>query len=57
LIDMIRTRGGVDPGQVVNALGQAFARRNGTQFCTPVVPLADGQNLLRTVELCRESNW
>jgi SAM-dependent methyltransferase len=26
LIDMIRTRGGVDPDQVVNALGEALAR-------------------------------
>jgi len=25
LIDMIRTRGGVDPDQVVNALGEALA--------------------------------
>jgi ubiquinone/menaquinone biosynthesis C-methylase UbiE len=29
LIDMIRTRGGVDPDQVVNALGEAFAREFG----------------------------
>jgi hypothetical protein len=31
LIDMIRTRGGVDPDQVVNALGEAFA----SEFCNP----------------------
>jgi len=29
LIDMIRTRGGVDPDQVVNALSEAFAREFG----------------------------
>ena len=29
LIDMIRTRGGVDPDQVVNTLGEAFAREFG----------------------------
>ena len=29
LIDMIRTRSGVDPDQVVNALGEAFAREFG----------------------------
>ena len=29
LIDMIRTRGGVDPDQVVNILGEAFAREFG----------------------------
>ena len=29
LIDMIRTRGGVDPDQVVDALGKAFAREFG----------------------------
>jgi ubiquinone/menaquinone biosynthesis C-methylase UbiE len=29
LIDMIRTRGGVDPDQVVNALGEALAREFG----------------------------
>jgi SAM-dependent methyltransferase len=29
LIDMIRTRGGVDPDQVVEALGKAFAREFG----------------------------
>jgi SAM-dependent methyltransferase len=28
-IDMIRTRGGVDPDRVVNALGEAFAREFG----------------------------
>ena len=29
LIDMIRARGRVDPDQVVNALGEAFAREFG----------------------------
>ena len=29
LIDMIRARGGVDPDQVVDALGEAFAREFG----------------------------
>ena len=30
LIDMIRTRGGVDPDQVVNALSEALVREFGT---------------------------
>ena len=36
LIDMIRTRGGVDPGQVVNALGEAFAREFGNPARLPL---------------------
>jgi SAM-dependent methyltransferase len=36
LIDMIRTRGGVDPDQVVNALGEALAREFGNP---PLLPL------------------
>jgi ubiquinone/menaquinone biosynthesis C-methylase UbiE len=35
LIDMIRTRGGVDPDQVVNALGEAFAREFGNPARLP----------------------
>jgi hypothetical protein len=38
LIDMIRTRGGVDPDHVVNALGEAFAR----EFGNPGAPAAAG---------------
>ena len=30
LIDMIRTRGGIDPDHVVNALGEALVREFGT---------------------------
>jgi SAM-dependent methyltransferase len=36
LIDMIRTRGGVDPDQVVNALGEALARELGNPACLPL---------------------
>ena len=36
LIDMIRTRGGVDPDQVVNILGEAFAREFGNPARLPL---------------------
>jgi hypothetical protein len=36
LIDMIRTRGGVDPDQVVNALGEALAREFGNPARLPL---------------------
>jgi len=36
LSDMIRTRGGVDPDQVVNALGEAFAREFGNPARLPL---------------------
>jgi SAM-dependent methyltransferase len=36
LIDMIRTRGGVDPDQVVNALGKALAREFGNPALLPL---------------------
>ena len=36
LIDMIRTRGGVDPDQVVNALGEALARELGNPVRLPL---------------------
>ena len=36
LIDMIRTRGGVDPDQVVNALAEAFAREFGNPARLPL---------------------
>ena len=36
LIDMIRTRGGVDPDQVVNALGEALAREFGDPALLPL---------------------
>ena len=36
LIDMIRTRGAVDPDQVVNALGEAFAREFGNPAPLPL---------------------
>ena len=36
LIDMIRTRGGIDPDQVVNALGEAFAREFGNPAHLPL---------------------
>jgi hypothetical protein len=36
LIDMIRTRGGVDPDQVVNDLGEALARELGNPACLPL---------------------
>src|SRR5215831_2324226 len=36
LIDMIRTRGGVDPDQVVNALGEALARELGDPARLPL---------------------
>jgi SAM-dependent methyltransferase len=36
LIDMIRTRGGVDPDQVVNALGAALAREFGNPARLPL---------------------
>ena len=36
LIDMIRTRGGVDPDQVVNALGEALARELGNPARLPL---------------------
>ena len=36
LIDMIRTRGGIDPDQVVNALGEAFAREFGNPARLPL---------------------
>src|ERR1700757_3303234 len=39
LIDMIRTRGGVDPDQVVDALGEALARELGNPACLPLQPI------------------
>ena len=36
LIDMIRTRGGVDPDQVANALGEALAREFGNPALLPL---------------------
>ena len=36
LIDMIRTRGGVDPDQVVNTLGEALARELGNPARLPL---------------------
>jgi len=36
LIDMIRTRGGVDPDQIANALGEAFAREFGNPARLPL---------------------
>jgi ubiquinone/menaquinone biosynthesis C-methylase UbiE len=35
LIDMIRTRGGVDPDHIVKTLGEAFAREFGNPGCLP----------------------
>jgi hypothetical protein len=35
LIDMIRTRGGVDPNQVVRTLAEAFAREFGNPAYLP----------------------
>ena len=36
LIDMIHTRGGVDPDQVVNALGETLAREFGNPARLPL---------------------
>ena len=36
MIDMIRARGGVHPDQVVNALGEAFAREFGNPARLPL---------------------
>ncbi len=36
LIDMIRARGGVDADQIVNALGEAFAREFGNPARLPL---------------------